>query len=361
MRHFVFVSHVSLALIAPPGLADPSEAEVGDVRKACRDAFLARDMDSYLEAAANMINWGVVEDREIDQEVALCLAFSDFLEDTDIEDVRTRAALLADNGIGGAVSRPTSTDHPKLAEYLARAREEDSDIASLAAEIAADASFTPSAGEDRNALEALLSAYVAPIPASMAQANLTAYQALARVNPDEARYREKIQRYEGAVEAEQERLERTARQLEGRLIRTTAEFDGSSWSRHPSSPRYQDIRDYITLYLIESGTGAQSLELFVNYTSRSSWLFVQSASVNIDGKTSRLPVPRWFRDNDTEVWEYGSIRGPNAIRIARQIAEAERVVVRFNGQQFYSDFVVSETDRRVIREMLAMWDVISAE
>jgi hypothetical protein len=35
-------------------------------------------------------------------------------------------------------------------------------------------------------------------------------------------------------------------------------------------------------------------------------------------------------------------------------------VVRFNGQQFYDDYVVSDADKRVMREMLAMWDVISS-
>lgn len=167
-------------------------------------------------------------------------------------------------------------------------------------------------------------------------------------------------RYERAVEAERAQLDRIARQLEGRLVRTTAAFDGSSWARHPSSPRYQDTRDYITLYLIESGTGQKSMELFVNYTSRDGWLFVQNASINIDGETARLPISQWFRDNDTEIWEFGSVRGDTSLALARRIAAAERVVIRFNGQQFYDDYVVSETDRRVIREMLAMWDLISA-
>lgn len=361
MKQYVLAAHASLALLVTTSFADPLRANVDDVRKSCRDAFLARDNASYLEAAATMMSLEIVEDREYAQEVALCLALSDLLEDIDIEDIRARAASL-DEAVDGLESMPPSSpEEAKLAEYLARAQEEGNDMASVAADIAADSDFAPSAGEDRDRLEGLLGDYVAPIPASRAQANLIAYQALARVNPSEERYRERIQRYESAIEAEQQRLERAARQLEGRLVRTVAEFDGSSWARHPSSPRYQDIRDYITLYLIESPTGHQSLELFVNYTSRNSWLFIQSASVNIDGQTIRLPVSRWFRDNDTEIWEYGGIRGPNALRIARQIAESDRVVIRFNGQQFYSDYVVSETDRRVIREMLAMWDVISAE
>jgi hypothetical protein len=49
------------------------------------------------------------------------------------------------------------------------------------------------------------------------------------------------------------------------------------------------------------------------------------------------------------------------VALARRIAEADRAVVRFNGQQFYDDYVVSDADKRVMQEMLAMWDEISSD
>jgi len=361
MTRITLLAPASLAFLVAPALADLSTAEFEDTRDACRNAFIARDAEAYLDAAARMISWGAVENPDVAPEVELCLAFSDVIEGADLEQARSRAAALAEKDIATSDPAAPTADGGRLAEYLARAQAAGADMAALAVDIAADESFAPPAGAERDALEAALNAYVAPIPASRAQQNLTAYQALARVSPDESRYQDRLERYEGALEAAREQLERTARQLEGRLIRTVAEFDGSSWARHPSSPRYQDIRDYVTLYLLETASGRQSLELFINYTSRDGWLFVQSASINIDGETSRLPVPNWFRDNDTEIWEYGGITGSSALTIAHQIAEADRAVIRFDGQQFYDDYVLSETDKRVIREMLAMWEVISAE
>lgn len=360
LKRLTILATASLAFLVAPAVADPSTAEFDDARAACRDAFLTRDVEAYIDAAAKMISWGAVENSHMATEVELCLAFSDVLEGADLDEARSRAAELAETSVATSDPAVPTTDDGRLAEYLARAQAEGADMAALAVDLAANESFAPPAGADLDALEAALNAYVTPIPASRAQQNLTAYQALARVNPNEPRYQDRIQRYEGALEAAQEQLERTARQLEGRLIRTVAEFDGSSWARHPSSPRYQDIRDYVTLYLIENASGRKSLEIFINYTSRDGWLFVQSASINIDGETSSLPVPRWFRDNDTEIWEYGSITGSNALTIAHQIAEADRAVIRFNGQQSYDDYVVSETDKRVMREMLAMWEVISS-
>ncbi|MBF9060722.1 hypothetical protein HKCCSP123_16195 [Rhodobacterales bacterium HKCCSP123] len=361
MNRIGLLSSAALCFLAASAIADPSPAEFEDARTACRDAFLARDVDAYLNAASTMIGWGEVESSGFAREIELCLAFADFLDGVNLEEVRSRAAALTQLGIATSDPGGPPTADGQLEEYLARAQGDDSDMAALAAEIAADEDFAPSASAARDALETALNEYVTPIPAARAEQNLTAYRALARVNPEEARYQERIQRYEAAILAAREQLERTARQLEGRLIRTVAEFDGSSWARHPSSPRFQDIRDYVTLYLIETASGRQSLELFINYTSRDGWLFVQGASLNVDGETSRLPVPRWFRDNDTEIWEFGSITGPDAISIAQRIAEADRAVIRFNGQQFYDDYVVSDTDKRVMREMLAMWNVISAD
>lgn len=342
------------SLLAFPVLAAPTPAELETARTACRDAFLDQDREAYLDVASTMIAWSVVDDTDIAREVELCLAFAEVLEGVNSEELRS-SVVMAEASDG-----PAAAD-VRLSNYLARAQAEDANMAALAGDIATDERFAPPPSEERSALEAALNAYVAPIPAARAQQNLTAYQALTRVNPDEPRYSERIARYESALEAEQAQLERTARQLEGRLIRTVAEFDGSSWARHPSSPRYQDIRNYVTLYLLESSGGQQRLELFINYTSRNSWLFVESASINIDGQVRRLTVPRWFRDNDSEIWEYGSILGTEAISIARDIAEADRAVIRFYGRQYHDDYVVSDTDKRVLREILAMWEVISTE
>lgn len=366
MRKFM-LSMPAMAFLAFPAGADPSQEVVDAARSECRDAFLARDAEAYMDAAASMIAWGALQNPEWMREVELCLAFADAIEGANLETARERAAALAREGdpmvATEAPASPAelSEADTRLADYLTRLQADGADIDAIVREIAADQTFAPSPSPERDALEAAVTAYVRPIPAAQAERNLVAYQALARIDPEDQTYRDRVARYEQAIEAEREQLQRTARALEGRLVRTTAEFDGSSWARHPSSPRYQDIRNYVTLYLIESGTGQQTMELFFNYTSRSGWLFVESASINIDGETTRVPVGQWFRDNDTEIWEFASLRGDAAVSLARQIAEADRAVVRFNGQQFYDDYVVSDADKRVMREMLAMWDVISQE
>ncbi|MCB1469356.1 MAG: hypothetical protein KDK08_19955 [Rhizobiaceae bacterium] len=368
MRKFLF-SFAAMTLLASPAGADPSQEDIDAARAECRDAFLARDAEAYMNAAASMIAWGSLQNPEWTREVELCLAFADAIENANLDTARERAAEMS-NG-SGLTSAPSS-EYPaplaeapaadtRLADYIAKLEADGADVEVIVREIATDTTFAPPPSPERDALEAALTAHVRPIPAAQAERNLIAYQALSRVDTANQTYKDRVARYELAIEAERVQLQRTARQLEGRLVRKTAEFDGSSWARHPSSPRYQDIRNYVTLYLIETGTGQQTMELFFNYTSRSGWLFVGSASINIDGQTTRIPVGEWLRDNDTEIWEFASLRGDAAVTLARSIADADRAVIRFNGQQFYDDYVVSDGDKRVIREMLAMWDVISAE
>jgi len=368
MRKFV-LTFPAIALLAFPADADPSQEEVLAARSECRDAFLARDAEAYMDAAASMIAWGSLQNPEWSREIDLCLAFAEAIEGADLETARERAVAISDgSGLTSALSSEAPVPQPdtpiadsRLADYLARLEADGTEVEAIGREIAADTTFAPLPSPERDALEAALNAHVRPIPAAQTERNLIAYQALARVNTENQTYKDRVARYERAIESEREQLQRTAQQLEGRLVRTTAEFDGSSWARHPSSPRYQDIRNYVTIYLMETGTGQQTMELFFNYTSRSGWLFVESASINIDGETTRVPVGQWLRDNDTEIWEFASMRGNAAVALARRIADADRAVIRFNGQQFYDDYVVSDGDKRVIWEMLAMWDVISAE
>jgi hypothetical protein len=333
--------------------ASPAQATVEQTSLKCQRSFLDGDADAYMNAASIMMSWGTDLNEDIQHQVDLCFAFSDLIDGVDI-------SQIAANTNGQAAEAPEQdTSDSKISEYLARIDSNAAKIPDIASQIAEDEDFSPAPSASRDALEEALNKYVRPIPARQYERNLTAYQALAKLDPDNSKYQERISRYTAALKEQKERLERTARQLEQRLVKNTADFDGSSWSRHPQSPRYQDIRDYVTLYLLESGSRTKRLQLFVNYTSRDQWLFVQNAQVNIDGDVTRLPVSRWYRDNDTEIWEWGASVGTQAIDIARDIANSERAVIRFNGQQFYDDFVVSNRDKKIMREMLAMWDVIT--
>jgi hypothetical protein len=200
-------------------------------------------------------------------------------------------------------------------------------------------------------LEQAALSVVKPMPASDPTANAAGYELLALIQPDNATYTEKAASYRSAQDAAKTRIAKS-------LKKQTAEFDGSSWYRHPDSPRYQDTRPYVTLYVLESGSGQRSLEFFLNYTA-DSWLFVRSAQINIDGEIVSLPSASWSRDNDTEIWEWTGYRADERLlEVAQKIASSKRAVIRFNGQEFYDDYVVPQSDKNAIRDMLLAWEVM---
>ena len=220
MRKFM-LSLPAMALFAFPVSANPSQEDVDAARSECRDAFLARDAEAYMDAAASMIAWGALQNPEWMRDVELCLAFADAIEGANLETARERAAALAGEGDPMvATEAPASPAElpeadTRLADYLTRLQADGADIDAVVREIAADQTFAPSPSPERDALEAAVTAYVRPIPAAQAERNLVAYQALARIDPEDQTYRDRVARYEQAIEAEREQLQRTARALEG--------------------------------------------------------------------------------------------------------------------------------------------------
>ena len=79
----------------------------------------------------------------------------------------------------------------------------------------------------------------------------------------------------------------------------------------------------------------------------------------VDGEITRLPASTWSRDNDTEIWEWTGYRNqPEMIELAKDIAESKRAVIRFNGQQFHDDHVISSKEKSVIYDMLLAWEAM---
>lgn len=314
-----------------------------DTLSRCFSAYAAGDRAQFERSRADVEAWQVSEDPNISMIMAACLALSG-------------ADLVVATEQPATPKEVTETIKTYRA-YLDRIKLDPLQVEQIAADIAGTELPPAPRSDESAALQDAIRAYVRPIPARRVQANLTAYTALSRLDPENPTYAQKVTQYETAQAAEEAREAARQKEIVRKLVKTTAEFDGSAWYRHPSSPRYQDITSYVTLYVLETGAGKRALEFFVNYTSRDGWLFVQSASINVDGEITRLPATRWYRDNDTEIWEWAGYEDNDAmIALARAIATSDRAVIRFNGQQFYDDHVISAKEKRVIADMLLAWD-----
>ena len=200
-------------------------------------------------------------------------------------------------------------------------------------------------------IEGVLLAYTKPLPGSNIEGNLAGYSGLAFLRPEIATYSEKRDAYESR------RLEKRA-SIVATLRREDDAFNGITWYKHPSYPKYTDTRNFIQPYIGKDGNFAW-LRIRMNYTSRR-WLFIESAKANIDGSIVDMNYGEFLRDNDSEIWEWIDVVVTPQIReTLERIAGSKSTIIRFDGQQYYDDFTVTEKDKQAIRDMILAVDVLN--
>ena len=203
---------------------------------------------------------------------------------------------------------------------------------------------------DRERAINLIVQHVRPLPASMAQENLVAYRALLKLDPENATFSAKVDQYIAALDAK-----RAA--LIGRMKKSTDSFNGNVFYKHPKVPRYADTRSYMIPYIGQKEDRVW-MRFVVHYTN-DSWLFIQSASLNIDGEIVRLPFDDWDRDNDSEIWEWADATVTDSLRdILRRVANSDTTVIRFNGRQYYDNVTVPRKDKEAISDMFLLEEIL---
>ena len=87
----------------------------------------------------------------------------------------------------------------------------------------------------------------------------------------------------------------------------------------------------------------------VQYAS-SEWLFIDSATVNVDGANYSI-YGTWERDNNSDIWEW--IDEPlDNVELIQKIINSESAKIRFDGQQYFDTRVISSTQKRALKEVL---------
>lgn len=170
-----------------------------------------------------------------------------------------------------------------------------------------------------------------------------------------------------AAEEERRRQEAQAkRERERALARMRKTHDsvkGVTWYRDPSSPRFVNSRSAIFLYIGDRETGAPWMRLSINYVAED-WLFIEKYTIKADEETFTIS-PGYGEietDNSTTIWEwYDTTAGPRELRIARAIANADEVVIRYEGSQYYRDRVVRRAEKTALRNVLNAFEALQGE
>lgn len=162
---------------------------------------------------------------------------------------------------------------------------------------------------------------------------------------------EKAKQLEAAKAAEEQR--KAFARLDQNLTKETDEVKGITWVSHKSVPV---LANYMTLYFgtKDGSVGSYPLRMKFNYYA-DDWLFVKTVTVKADEEVYNLEKMDFERDNAAgSIWEWSDSPVQNMTMINKILA-AKKVVVRYNGRQYYHDFVLPESQKMAMKDILLAW------
>lgn len=168
--------------------------------------------------------------------------------------------------------------------------------------------------------------------------------------------------YESLWEAEKQRI---ITEYSKKFDIDSDPIEGISWYMHENMPNYIDTRSYIIPYI---GVQGKSVWMCIRYNyTADSWIFWENLTIMVDGVKYYKYVGYYntTRDNDTEVWEYwdeclnyNQSMDSDEIQMLKAIANSSETIIRFQGDDYYYDLYVSDKDKEMIRDTLALYEAM---
>ena len=139
------------------------------------------------------------------------------------------------------------------------------------------------------------------------------------------------------------------------------EVRGLTFYYSKTQPYYADVRCYVLPYIGQDDTHTWLCAQY-HYMDYDNWVFWTKITFAVDDERY-YKYYNYFdviRDNDTEVWEYVNTADvtEDDIEMFWAIANSEKTIVRFEGDEYYSDFTVSQADKDAIREVLTAYEAL---
>ena len=138
-----------------------------------------------------------------------------------------------------------------------------------------------------------------------------------------------------------------------------------TWYQHKNQPQYTDITCYMYPYIGRMDDGYTWLRVALNYTDAKTdagWIFFDHVIFSVDGENTTKYFNRSeiIRDNDTEVWEIADFE-PNAseIQLLKSIANSTETIIRFEGDEYYEDHIVTDKEKAAILDVLTAYDYLT--
>lgn len=137
-------------------------------------------------------------------------------------------------------------------------------------------------------------------------------------------------------------------------------FNGITFYEDRSTPYYANYSAFY-LYIGKSEGGEPYLRFRARY-SDDDWLFVSSASVNIDGDVSDLGFSSsdWERDNGSgDIWEWADVVPSDyQLGLIKDIISSRSSVIRYFGDKYRDDRTVTAAQKRGLQNVLNAYEAL---
>jgi hypothetical protein len=137
-------------------------------------------------------------------------------------------------------------------------------------------------------------------------------------------------------------------------------FNGYTFYYDRTTPYYADNNKFF-LYIGRSEGGEPYLRMEVRY-SDDDWLFVDRASINIDGSVYDFDFSSsdWETDNGSgDIWEWIDVTPTEYhLSIIDKVINSKSAVIRFTGSKYHNDRTISSTQKRAFVNVLNAYEAL---
>jgi len=161
------------------------------------------------------------------------------------------------------------------------------------------------------------------------------------------------------VKRAEERQQAVYRNALKKMRVETDKFNGIKFYTDRSTPYYSNYSTF-HLYIGKAEGGDPYLRFKVRY-SDDDWLFVESASINIDGDVRDLDVGSdWDRDNGSgDIWEWVDVNATEShLSLVRDVINSKSAVIRYFGSQYRDDRTITSAQKRALQNVLDAYEAL---
>lgn len=147
----------------------------------------------------------------------------------------------------------------------------------------------------------------------------------------------------------------------GRMKTEHDEVENITWYKPNAYPQYINSRCFVLPY-IGQRDGYTWMRITFDYTN-SDWLFMDSAIVSVDGTNYRYSFDYFDINRDVgygDIAEVADISGEGEINMLQAIVDSEKTIIRFQGDDYYYDFTVKDSDKAAIRDVLTIYNYLNS-